>query len=84
MSSRYLTSPRGAALESRLWPTVRLFGGLFGIPAGCGVVIAVSAALDVPLVSALAIGVMSLSLLASTSLQCVDIFGSPARLRRAD
>ncbi|HQY61051.1 MAG: hypothetical protein IPF92_01400 [Myxococcales bacterium] len=84
MSSRYLTSPRGAALESRLWPTVRLFGGLFGIPAGCGVVIAVSAALDVPIVAALAIGVMILSMLTATVLQWVYIFGSTSRLRKAE
>ncbi len=84
MSSRYLTSPRGSALESRLWPSIRLFGGLLGIPACCGGLIAVAVAVDVPALAALAVAILFLSVLTATVLQWVYIFGSSSRLRRAE
>lgn len=84
MRSRYLVSPRGHSLESRLWPTVRLFGGLLGIPALCGGLVALAVAIDVPALAALAGFAGFVSLLASTVLQWVYIFGATSRLKRAE
>ena len=84
MRSRYLVSPRGHSLESRLWPTVRLFGGLLGIPALCGGLVALAVAIDVPALAALAGFAGFVSMLASTVLQWVYIFGATSRLKRAE
>lgn len=84
MSSRYLVSPSGRALESRLWPSVRLFGGLFGVPACCVAVVAAGIALEAPALVVLAIAILLASMLVAVVFQWVYIFGSSTRLRRAE